>query len=502
MQSLKRKKPQAGAQAKKKKATPQPAKKKCTIERNMAALQRTTDFGDLPVFYPTVSMKDSDYAVLVNNLNNEDQGVILVHREHLCNNLQYFKAMVSKSSATFRESSKSQAVLVTKHSPELINEYFKTIYDGKFFFTTENCLAFYHIADYYNDESMLPSCIAFIKENMREEWIFDLLEQTSAFDFTCVEFVKANGISDISQHRTKIGRLSAMQLKIFLPEIQGSISPVEKIGLLSYWIEVHPDCIEVVKSANYSDLTRNDRFDFLQFLKSKFLNDDDFNSACNHIISANHITADRLLQRIGQNRQILTGSNCSDAVADLIRMLASKKVKFRIGRHVDQYLLSWQDQWLKWVPPRDGQELEFILDLCGENLVIRHATYTDLALTARSSGHQPKKTTEMDSVTLSQWVGNGHQQLHLYTGGKDSHDFKRYGKAGFLKLRFVQEPTKFFTGRVQPQLLSFTDLDAMRQTKPSNADILESESWIKFYPINALSKINSWTTTVPPVQIL
>merc|ERR1712071_551460 len=101
--------------------------KKCTVPRNMTALQSTETF-NAPVFYPTIVTENSDYKIMVTNPAGVRQGVILVHRKHLCNNLQYFRAIFAEGS-NFRESTEKESKLVTPYSPKQVNNYFKALYE-------------------------------------------------------------------------------------------------------------------------------------------------------------------------------------------------------------------------------------------------------------------------------------------------------------------------------------------------------------------------------------
>jgi len=437
--------------------------KKCTVPRNMTALQSTETF-NAPVFYPTIVTENSDYKIMVTNPAGVRQGVILVHRKHLCNNLQYFRAIFANDS-NFRESSEKESKLVTPYAPKLVNSYFKALYEHTFFLTTENCLAFYHTADYYNDQDMLPSCIAFIKDNMTEDLVFELLQQTSAFDSTCVQYVKSNGIADIDKHRAKIGKISPLEFQYFFKQIAGSLTPINKLSLLSYWIEDNKDCIQVVTDTDYHDISAHDRYNFCLFLQNK-LDDYAFIWAYKHIIGATNLRADRFLENMGQNKLILSdimdlnNIDYTDIKA-VMRWFVQMKTIFRIGRQIDDYRLVWDEHLLKWVPSQElnSEDGDFILDQRDENYVIRHAKNKDFALTAPFLG-----LTDNTTVKLSQWLGNDNQKLRINPDLQGDDD-------GLLRLTFLQDPTKFIAGKFQPTLFnSLTESDPM----------IYAQSWLKF----------------------
>jgi len=140
-----------------------------------------------------------DLHIIASTPDQKDKYLIPVHKQFMINNLTYFKNMFDSNSnwAEGKSDSSKLAHVINIEVPSPVHfvKYIEAIYNEKFYINQINCADFHYIADYFQDDVLLPKIIEFIKENISFINSLILINHSDKFENEIEEFYNKNPLT-------------------------------------------------------------------------------------------------------------------------------------------------------------------------------------------------------------------------------------------------------------------------------------------------------------------
>ena len=151
------------------------------------------------VYHVTPNDYYCDLHIIASTPDQEDKLLIPVHKKFMIKHLKYFKNMFNSESnweETESDNSKlAQVINIEVPSPIHLASYIKSMYTGKLNITSSNCADYHYIADYFQDEVLLPEIIEFVKKHITFCNSLELIDYSERFEKEIEEFYNENSLT-------------------------------------------------------------------------------------------------------------------------------------------------------------------------------------------------------------------------------------------------------------------------------------------------------------------
>ena len=192
--------------------------------RNLSTAQYQNDNPEYQIHHATIRDATCDLLILACSPDKKTKIIIPVDKTIMTENLKYFEAMFREGSnweetqdTKNNDPSKPQTIEIEIDDPKTFAHYLESIYTKKLKITPKNCIDYFMIAEFLQDEQV-GKIETYIKSNLRYENIIDITAKTDRFDQDIAEFVSRNNFysekGDYSSRHNKIKSFSKKLLKL------------------------------------------------------------------------------------------------------------------------------------------------------------------------------------------------------------------------------------------------------------------------------------------------
>jgi len=213
------------------------------------------------VYHVTSNDYYCDLHIIASTPDQEDKLLIPVHKKFIIKHLAYFKNMFNSNSnweetksynrdtcSSKNGSNLAQVINIEVPSPIHLASYIKSMYTGKLNITSSNCADYHYIADYFQDEVLLPEIIEFVKKHITFFNSLELIDYSERFEKEIEEFYNENSLTrlyclmDDHECNRFLEKLGLMKTGSFIRLVSifknvRNFSSENYIKIIIHWIE-------------------------------------------------------------------------------------------------------------------------------------------------------------------------------------------------------------------------------------------------------------------------